>query len=552
MARDELERWREHYRQAGERDADFQTLSGDPLEPLYTPEDVKDLDYDRDLGYPGHYPMTRGVYHTMYRGRPWTMRQFAGFGSAAETNARYKFLLKQGQGGLSVAFDMPTLMGRDSDDPRSEGEVGRCGVATDSLADFETLFDGIPLEDTTTSMTISGPATILFAFFLAAAEKQGADWKTLDGTLQTDILKEYIAQKEWIFPPRPHLRLIGDLIEFCAKEVPKFHPISVSGYHIREAGSTAQQELAFTLADGFSYVELGRDRGLDVDAFSQGLSFFFNAHIDFFEEIAKYRAARRIWARWLRDRYGAKDERSWRLRFHTQTAGCSLTAQQPENNIVRTAIEALSAVLGGTQSLHTNALDEVLALPTEKAAQIALRTQQIIAYETGVANVIDPLGGSYFVESLTNRMEGAAEEYFAKIEEMGKGSMLEGMLVGIERGYFQSEIADAAFREQELYEKGRMVKVGVNEFVDPDEGPIDILIIAPETEDRQIEAVQRTRAGRDQSRAEQALARLKSAAGGDDNLIPLLVDCARAYCTEGEITGALKGVFGEYTETPRF
>jgi methylmalonyl-CoA mutase N-terminal domain/subunit len=552
MARDELERWREHYRQAGERDADFQTLSGEQLEPLYTPEDVKDLDYDRDLGYPGHYPMTRGVYHTMYRGRPWTMRQFAGFGSAAETNARYKFLLKQGQGGLSVAFDMPTLMGRDSDDPRSEGEVGRCGVATDSLADFETLFDGIPLEDTTTSMTISGPATILFAFFLAAAEKQGADWKTLDGTLQTDILKEYIAQKEWIFPPRPHLRLIGDLIEFCAKEVPKFHPISVSGYHIREAGSTAQQELAFTLADGFSYVELGRDRGLDVDAFSQGLSFFFNAHIDFFEEIAKYRAARRIWARWLRDRYGAKDERSWRLRFHTQTAGCSLTAQQPENNIVRTAIEALSAVLGGTQSLHTNALDEVLALPTEKAAQIALRTQQIIAYETGVANVIDPLGGSYFVESLTNRMEGAAEEYFAKIEEMGKGSMLEGMLVGIERGYFQSEIADAAFREQELYEKGRMVKVGVNEFVDPDEGPIDILIIAPETEGRQIEAVQRIRAGRDQTKAEQALASLKSSAGGDDNLIPLLVDCARAYCTEGEITGALKEVFGEYTETPRF
>jgi len=552
MARDELERWKEHYRQAGERDADFQTLSGEPLEPLYTPDDVKDLDYDRDLGYPGHYPMTRGVYHTMYRGRPWTMRQFAGFGTAEETNARYKFLLKQGQGGLSVAFDMPTLMGRDSDDPRSEGEVGRCGVATDSLADFEALFDGIPLEDITTSMTISGPATILFAFFLAAAEEQGASWKTLDGTLQTDILKEYIAQKEWIFPPRPHLRLIGDLIEFCAKEVPKFHPISVSGYHIREAGSTAQQELAFTLADGFSYVELGRDRGLDVDAFSQGLSFFFNAHIDFFEEIAKYRAARRIWARWLRDRYGAKDERSWRLRFHTQTAGCSLTAQQPENNIVRTAIEALAAVLGGTQSLHTNALDEVLALPTEKAAQIALRTQQIIAYETGVASVIDPLGGSYFVESLTNRMEEAAGEYFAKIEEMGRGSMLEGMLVGIERGYFQSEIADAAFREQELYEKGRMVKVGVNEFVDSREGTIDILVIPPETEERQIRTVQRMRAGRDRAKADRALDHLKAAAGGDENLIPLLVDCARAYCTEGEIVGALKEVFGEYTETPRF
>src|SRR5437870_11830579 len=430
---EELERWRDRYRKAGERDADFHTLSGEPLEPLYTPEDVRDLDYQRDLGYPGHFPMTRGVYHTMYRGRPWTMRQFAGFGTAEETNARYKFLLKQGQGGLSVAFDMPTLMGRDSDDPRSAGEVGRCGVATDSLADFETLFDGIPLEDTTTSMTISGPATILFAFFLAAAEKQGADWKTLDGTLQTDILKEYIAQKEWIFPARPHLRLIGDLIEFCAKEVPKFHPISVSGYHIREAGSTAQQELAFTLADGFSYVELGKQRGLDVDAFAQGLSFFFNAHIDFFEEIAKYRAARRIWARWLRDVYGAKDDGSLRLRFHTQTAGCSLTAQQPENNIVRTAIEALAAVPGGTQALHTNAMDEVRALPTEKAAQIALRTQQVIANETGVANVIDPLGGSYFVEALTDRMEEMAEEYFATIDQMGKGSMLEGMLVGIER-----------------------------------------------------------------------------------------------------------------------
>jgi methylmalonyl-CoA mutase N-terminal domain/subunit len=550
--RDEYERWRDHYRKAGERDTDFQTLSGEPLEPLYTPEHVKDLDHDRDLGYPGHYPMTRGVYHSMYRGRLWTMRQFAGFGSAEETNARYKFLLKQGQGGLSVAFDMPTLMGRDSDDPRSEGEVGRCGVATDSLADFETLFDGIPLDGITTSMTISGPATILFAFFLAAAEEQGVDWKMLDGTLQTDILKEYIAQKEWIFPPRPHLRLIGDLIEFCATEVPKFHPISVSGYHIREAGSTAQQELAFTLADGFSYVELGMQRSLDVDLFSQGLSFFFNAHIDFFEEIAKYRAARRIWARWLRDRYHAQDERSWRLRFHTQTAGCSLTAQQPENNIVRTAIEALAAVLGGTQSLHTNALDEVLALPTEKAAQIALRTQQIIAYETGVPHVIDPLGGSYFVEALTNRMEEAAEEYFAKIEEMGKGSMLEGMLVGIERGYFQSEIADAAYREQELYEKGRLVKVGVNEFVDPDEGPIDILVIPPETEERQIELVRRMRAGRDGSRVEATLEALRAAAGTDQNLMPPLVDCARAYCTEGEIVGALREVFGEYTETPRF
>ncbi len=552
MDKEEFERWQDHYRRAGERDADFQTLSGEPLEALYTPEHVEDLDYDRDLGYPGHYPFTRGVYHTMYRGRLWTMRQFAGFGSAQETNARYKFLLKQGQGGLSVAFDMPTLMGRDSDDPRSEGEVGRCGVATDSLADFETLFDGIPLGDISTSMTISGPAVVVFAFFLAAAEEQGVPWKTLDGTLQTDILKEYIAQKEWIFPPRPHLRMIGDLIEFCASEVPKFHPISVSGYHIREAGSTAQQELAFTLADGFSYLELGRDRGLDVDHFAQGLSFFFNSHIDFFEEIAKFRAARRIWARWLKDHYGAKDETSLRLRFHTQTAGCSLTAQQPENNIVRTAIEALAAVLGGTQSLHTNALDEVLALPTEKAAQIALRTQQIIAYETGASNVIDPLGGSYFVESLTDRMEDAAEEYFAKIKEMGKGSMLEGMLVGIERGYFQSEIADAAYREQELYEKGRLVKVGVNEFVDPDDKPIDVLVIHPETEERQIDRLRRLRTDRDGSKAQGALDKLKAAAGTDENLVPLLVDCARAYCTEGEIIGALKDVFGEYTETPRF
>jgi methylmalonyl-CoA mutase N-terminal domain/subunit len=546
------ERWRNRYLKTEERDADFQTLSGEPLEPLYTPQHVKDLEYDRDIGYPGEYPMTRGVYPSMYRGRLWTMRQFAGFGTAEETNARYKFLLKQGQGGLSVAFDMPTLMGRDSDDPRSEGEVGRCGVATDSLADFETLFDGIPLDGITTSMTISGPATILFAFFLATAERQGVDWRKLDGTLQTDILKEYIAQKEWIFPPRPHLRLIGDLIEFCAREVPKFHPISVSGYHIREAGSTAQQELAFTLADGFSYVELGQQRGLDVDEFAQGLSFFFNAHIDFFEEIAKYRAARRIWARWLRGHYGARDERSWRLRFHTQTAGCSLTAQQPENNIVRTAIEALAAVLGGTQSLHTNALDEVLALPTEKAAQIALRTQQIIAYETGAPNVIDPLGGSYFVEALTSRMEEAAEAYFDKIKEMGRGSMLEGMLVGIERGYFQGEIADAAFREQELYEKRRLVKVGVNEFVDPTEGPIDILVIPPETEDRQIQAVRGMRSERDQAMAERALDRLKAAAITEENLIPLLVDCARAYCTEGEIVGALREVFGEYTEDPRF
>ncbi|MGH2723877.1 MAG: acyl-CoA mutase large subunit family protein [Actinomycetota bacterium] len=545
--------WLERYRKTPERDVDFETISGEPLDPLYTPEDVADLDYERDLGYPGEYPYTRGVYPTMYRGRMWTMRQFAGFGTPEQTNARYKYLLEHGQGGLSVAFDMPTLMGRDSDDPRSEGEVGRCGVATDSLADFEALFDGIPLGDITTSMTISGPAAILFAFLLAAAERQGADWKTLDGTLQTDILKEYIAQKEWIFPPRPHLRIIGDLIEFCAAEVPKWHPISVSGYHIREAGSTAVQELAFTLADGFSYVELGRRRGLDIDRFASGLSFFFNAHIDFFEEIAKYRAARRIWARWMRERYEAKDPNSWRLRFHTQTAGCSLTAQQPENNIVRTAVEALAGVLGGTQSLHTNALDEVLALPTEKAAQIALRTQQVIAHETGVANVIDPLGGSYFVEALTNRTEAQAEEYFARIEEMGKGSMLEGVLAGIERGWFQGEIADAAYREQTRFEKGRLVRVGVNEFVDPNDTPIDILKIGPEIEESQVASVGRMRADRDDGAATRAVEALRAAAADEsENLMPPLIDCARAYCTEGEIVGALREVFGEYTETPRF
>jgi methylmalonyl-CoA mutase N-terminal domain/subunit len=547
------EEWRQGYRQAGERDADFETISGEPIEPLYTSEDLEGFDAERDLGYPGEYPYTRGPYHSMYRGRLWTMRQFSGFGTPAQTNERYKFLLKHGQMGLSVAFDMPTLMGRDSDDPRSEGEVGRCGVATDSLADFETLFGGIPLDEITTSMTISGPAAILFAFFLATAERQGVDWKALDGTLQTDILKEYIAQKEWIFPPRPHLRIIGDLIEFCATEVPQWHPISVSGYHIREAGSTAVQELAFTLADGFSYVELGRDRGLDIDHFAQGLSFFFNSHIDFFEEIAKFRAARRIWARWMRDRYGANDPESWRLRFHTQTAGCSLTAQQPENNIVRTAIEALAGVLGGTQSLHTNALDEVLALPTEKAARIALRTQQVIAHETGVTNTIDPLGGSYFVEALTNETEQKAEEYFARIDDMGKGSILEGMLAGIERGFFQSEIADAAFREQERFEKGRLVKVGVNEFVDEDDQPIDVLKIGPEIEESQIASVRRMRGDREEAAASAALERLKAAAANEsENLMPPLINCARSYCTEGEIVGALREVFGEYVETPRF
>jgi len=523
------------------------TLSGEPLEPLYGPADLAGFDPEAKLGRPGAYPFTRGVYPSMYRGRLWTMRQFAGFGSAPETNARYRFLLERGQGGLSVAFDMPTLMGRDSDDPLAEGEVGRCGVATDSLEDFEALFDSIPLGDISTSMTISGPAVVVFAFFLAAAERQGVPWERLDGTLQTDILKEYIAQKEWIFPPRPHLRLIGDLMEFSLERVPRWHPISVSGYHIREAGANAWQELAYTLADGFAYVELGLDRGLDVDRFAPGLSFFFNAHVDFFEEIAKYRAARRIWARWLRERYGAKDESSMRLRFHTQTAGVSLTAQQPMNNV-----EALAAVLGGTQSLHTNALDEVLALPTEEAAKLALRTQQIIAHETGVPDVIDPLGGSYFLETLTDRMEELAEAEFARILAMGDGSMLEGILTGIERGVFQQAIAESAFSEQERFERGDLVKVGVTDFVEAGEQPIEILEISGGVETSQVERVREVRERRNAAAARAALDRLGELAATDANLVEPLVDCARALCTEGEIVDALRSVFGSYTETPRF
>jgi methylmalonyl-CoA mutase N-terminal domain/subunit len=447
---------------------------------------------------------------------------------------------------------MPTLMGRDSDDPLAEGEVGRCGVAADTLEDFDELFAGIPLGDISTSMTISGPAVIVFAYFLAAAERQGVPWERLDGTLQTDILKEYIAQKEWVFPPRPHLRLIGDLMAFCLERAPRFHPLSVSGYHIREAGANAWQELAYTLADGFAYVELGQQRGLDVDRFAPGLSFFFNAHIDFFEEIAKYRAARRIWARWLKERYGATEESSMRLRFHTQTAGVSLTAQQPMNNVVRTAIEALAAVLGGTQSLHTNALDEVLALPTEDAAKLALRTQQIIAHETGVPDVIDPLGGSYFVESLTDRMEELAEAEFARILAMGNGSMLEGVLAGVDRGYFQQEIAESAFREQERYERGDLVKVGVNRFVEEGGPLVEVLEIPAEIERAQIERVRAVRARRDEAAASDALRRLVELAATTENLVPPLVDCARALCTEGEIVDALRAVFGEYTETPRF
>jgi methylmalonyl-CoA mutase, N-terminal domain len=535
-----------------ETDREIATLSGEPLRPVYGPEDRAGWDPAEKLGEPGAFPFTRGVYPTMYRGRLWTMRQFAGFGTPEETNARYRFLLRQGQGGLSVAFDMPTLMGLDSDDPRSEGEVGRCGVATDSLADFDTLFRGIPLGEISTSMTISGPAVVAFAFFLAAAERQGVPWAELDGTLQTDIFKEYIAQKEWLFPPRPHLRLIGDLMAFCAERAPRFHPVSVSGYHIREAGATAAQELAFTLADGFAYVELGQRRGLDVDAFSGGLSFFLNSHIDFFEELAKFRAARRIWARWLRDRYGAADPGAMRLRFHTQTAGVSNTAQQPMNNVVRTALEALAAVLGGTQSLHTNALDEVLALPTEEAAKIALRTQQVIAYESGVADVIDPLAGSYFLESLTDRIEELAEDLFAEIDRMGEGSMLDGVLAGIEKGWFQGLIAEAAFDEQRRYETGELTRVGVNRFVEEGEELIDTLVIGPEAERQQVADVREQRASRDESAAAAAIAALMEGARGAANLIEPLVVCARAGCTEGEIVTALQSVFGEYRETPVF
>ena len=545
-------RWEERYAAGGEREADFTSLSGEEVAPLYDPLDHPDRDVAAQIGVPGLYPFTRGVYPSMYRGRPWTIRQFSGFGNARETNERYKYLIGQGGGGLSVAFDMPTLMGRDSDDPRSLGEVGHCGVAVDSVADMEVLFDGLPLDELTTSMTISGPAPMLFAMYLVAAERQGATIAKLDGTLQTDIFKEYIAQKEWLFPPEPHLRLIGDLFEFCAAEVPKYHPVSVSGYHIREAGATAAQELAFTLADGFAYIELGRRRGLDVDVLGPQLSFFFDAHVDFFEEIGKFRAARRIWARWMRDRYGATSDKAMQLRFHTQTAGVSLTAQQPDNNVVRTAIEALSAVLGGTQSLHTNALDEVFALPTERAAAIALRTQQVIASETGVANVIDPLGGSWYVEHLTDLMERRAEEIFARIDAFGEGRMLEGVLAGIEQGWFQQQMADAAFRYQQQLEKGEKVIVGVNKYVTEDDSPLEILRISAEVEREQRAELARRRAARDQDKVDAALADLQAAAGTDDNLIPRLVEAARVEATVGEMAAALKKVWGEYTEPPRF
>src|ERR1700733_10080166 len=500
-------RWEHAYQHAKKRDADFTTLSGLDVEPVYGPP--TGAEPAEGIGWPGEFPFTRGLYPTGYRGKPWTIRQFSGFGNVRQTNERYKMLIKSGGNGLSVAFDMPTLMGRDSDDPRSLGEVGHCGVAIDSAADMDVLFEDIPLDQTTTSMTISGPAVPVFCMYLVAAERQGIDISLLDGTLQTDIFKEYIAQKEWLFAPEPHLRLIGDLMEYCARRIPRYKPISVSGYHIREAGSTAAQELAFTLADGFGYVELGLARGLDVDEFAPGLSFFFDAHIDFFEEIAKFRAARRIWARWLRDVYGAKTARAQWMRFHTQTAGVSLTAQQPDNNVVRTAVEALAAVLGGTNSLHTNALDEVLALPSEKAAEIALRTQQVIMDETGVVNVTDPLGGSWYVEALTDRLEAEAEAIFAQIREMSPdGSLTGGILHGIETGWFTGEIAEASFAYQRKLEKGEKKIVGVNCYTDSVAQPLEIMRISPEVEREQVRVLGGRRGRRDQQAVDAALAAL--------------------------------------------
>jgi methylmalonyl-CoA mutase, N-terminal domain len=544
-------RWQERFSASRKREADFTTLSGTEVEPVYGPPG-DDPRFER-IGWPGEFPYTRGLYATGYRGRPWTIRQFAGFGNARQTNERYKMILAAGGGGLSVAFDMPTLMGRDSDEPKSLGEVGHCGVAIDSAADMDVLFEGIPLGETTTSMTISGPAVPIFCMYLVAAERQGTDIRGLDGTLQTDIFKEYIAQKEWLFAPEPHLRLIGDLMEYCAAEIPAYKPLSVSGYHIREAGSTAGQELAFTLADGFGYVELGLSRGLDVNTFAPGLSFFFDSHVDFFEEIAKFRAARRIWARWLRDVYGATSERAQWLRFHTQTAGVSLTAQQPDNNVVRTAVEALAAVLGGTNSLHTNALDEVLALPSEKAAEIALRTQQVIMEETGVVNVVDPLGGSWYVEALTDRIEAEAEAIFARIKDMSPdGSMTGGILRGIEDGWFMAEIADAAFTYQQQLEKGEKKIVGVNVHTQSIDEPLEILRVSHEVEREQNRVLAGRRAERDQAAVDAALARMTEVARTQDNLIPAMLDAARAEATLGEICGALREQWGSYSEPARF
>ncbi len=532
---------------AGEREVRFTTVSGEPIAPLYTPEDVARINFLADVGFPGEYPYTRGIHHTMYRGRLWTMRQFAGFGTPEDTNARYHYLLGHGQTGLSVAFDLPTLMGRDCDDTVSEGEVGICGVSVSSLADMEVLFSGIALKDVSTSMTINAPAAMMLAFYVAVAQQQGAEPADLRGTMQADILKEYIAQKEWIYPPRPSMRIITDMFEYCTKEMPRWNPISISGYHIREAGSTAAQELAFTLADGFAYVEAGVERGMDVDSFAPRLSFFFNSHLDFFEEIAKFRAARRIWAKRMKNNYGAKNPRSLALRFHTQTAGCTLTAQQPENNIVRTAFQALASVLGGTQSLHTNSMDETLALPSEKAVKIALRTQQIIAHETGVTNTADPLGGSYFVESLTQQMEERAEAYFEKIDALG------GVIPAIEAGFFQREIADAAYRYQRELDAKEKVIVGINDFVEEGEViSIPILKIPPGVEAKQVERIAAVRQSRNAEQVRRTLGTLKQAAHEGTNLMPCLLDCTRAYVTLGEMCLVLAEVFGVHQETPVF
>jgi methylmalonyl-CoA mutase, N-terminal domain len=559
MTQDARQRWQQRYDAAlaaGKvRDADFTTLSGVEVDPVYGPADESAVPgFDR-IGYPGEYPFTRGLHATGYRGRAWTIRQFAGFGNAQQTNERYKMILAEGGGGLSVAFDMPTLMGRDSDDPRALGEVGHCGVAIDTAADMDVLFADIPLDHTTTSMTISGPAVPVFCMYLVAAERQGVDIGKLNGTLQTDIFKEYIAQKEWLFAPEPHLRLIGDLMEYCAEKIPAYKPISVSGYHIREAGSTAAQELAFTLADGFAYVELGLSRGLDIEQFAPGLSFFFDSHLDFFEEIAKFRAARRIWARWLRDVYGAQTDKAQQLRFHTQTAGVSLTAQQPDNNITRTAVEALAAILGGTQSLHTNALDEVLALPSAKAAQIALRTQQLIMEETGVMNVADPLGGSWYVEALTDEMERQAEEIFTRIKDMSAdGTMTAGILRGIEDGWFTGEIAEAAFVYQRALEKGDKKVVGVNTLAGSVQAhdKLDILRVSHEVEiDQKAELAER-RQKRDDDAARAAVQRMVEVGRTEANMIPAMLEAVRAEATLGEICDALRAEWGQYTEPARF
>jgi methylmalonyl-CoA mutase, N-terminal domain len=546
-ARRRAHEWQQEvYARQPERDATFDTISGHEIRPLYTEEDRAESDPERDLGFPGEYPYTRGPYPSMYRGRLWTMRQFAGYGTAEETNARFRYLLDHGQTGLSTAFDMPTLMGLDSDHHRSLGEVGVEGVALDTVDDMETLFAGIPLDEVTVSMTINAPAAILLAFYVVAAEEKGIPPQRLGGTIQTDILKEYIAQKEWCFPIEPAMRLVTDMIEWCTHNMPRWHPISISGYHIREAGSTAQQELAFTLKDGFTYVEQALERGLDVDEFAPRLSFFFNAHIDFFEEIAKYRAARRIWAREMKETYGATDPRAMTMRFHTQTAGVSLTAQQPLVNVIRTTVEALAGVLGGTQSLHTNSYDEALALPTEEAVRLALRTQQVIAHETGVPNTVDPLGGSYFVETLTDEMERAAYEYFARIDELG------GMVEAIKQSFPQREIADASFRHQEEVRTGRRTVVGVNDFRTADEEGIPILRIDPALERKQNQRLGGTRGKRDPTAVEAALGELKRAAAQDENLMPHFIEASRARASEGEMVAALQEVFGTYTETPIF